>query len=79
MNIKEVYIVLQGGERNILICTILNFGDSRRMSSSSPYRCFHQQEDFLFRGNQLCIPHDRCLVGHFGKDRTLALVKQILY
>ena len=45
------------------------------------------QDDYLFKGKQLCIPigsmkeniirelHSSALAGHFGKDKTLALIE----
>ena len=49
---------------------------------------FSQQNGFLFKGNRLCIPqgslkesiireaHGGGLAGHFGRDKTLALVQE---
>lgn len=48
-------------------------------------------DGYLFKGNQLCITegslrlhiiaelHDESLGGHFGKDKTLALVQECYY
>ena len=52
---------------------------------------FMIQDSILFKGNQLCIPkslvrenlikekHSRGLVGHFGRDKTIALVANNYY
>ena len=49
------------------------------------------QDGYLFKGKQLCIPrssmreniirelHSSGLAGHFGKDKTLALIKDKYY
>ncbi|GJW81969.1 RNA-directed DNA polymerase [Tanacetum coccineum] len=55
--------------------------------SNGPSKEFLFQDGFLFRGNQLCIPncsfrleiikeaHEGRLNGHFGRDKTTALLK----
>ncbi|GJX68055.1 putative CCCH-type zinc finger family protein [Tanacetum coccineum] len=55
--------------------------------TNGPYKEFIFQEGFLFRGNRLCIPecslrfeiiketHEGGLGGHFGRDKTVALLK----
>ncbi|WRX11626.1 Integrase [Theobroma cacao] len=67
------------------------FSEIWKTSSQHPYRQFHRQEGYLFKGNQLCIPqcslrqsiiweaHNGGLAGHFGRDKTLALVKEKFY
>ena len=52
---------------------------------------YFMQDGYLFKGKQLCIPmssmreniirelHSSGLAGHFGKDKTLALVKDKYY
>ena len=49
------------------------------------------QDDYLFKGKQLCIPigsmrenitieiHSSDLVGHFGKDEMLSLIEDKYY
>lgn len=56
-----------------------------------PFQQYHMHEGFLFRGKVLCIPqcllreaiiweaHDGGLAGHFGQDKTVALVKENFY
>lgn len=56
-----------------------------------PYNHFLLQDGFLFRKNCLCIPHcslrDAILIeahssnlgGHFGKNKTLALIQENFY
>ncbi|GJS03754.1 putative CCCH-type zinc finger family protein [Tanacetum coccineum] len=55
--------------------------------TNGPYKEFIFQEGFLFHGNRLCIPecslrfeiiketHEGGLGGHFGRDKTVALLK----
>ena len=52
---------------------------------------YFMQDDYLFKGKQLCIPigsmreniirelHSSVLSGHFGKDKTLSLIKYKYY
>lgn len=59
--------------------------------SKGPHHLFFLQDGYLFKGNCLCIPHCSLrnfiineahgsgLAGHFGRDNTLAIVKEIFY
>ncbi|PKU87302.1 RNA-directed DNA polymerase [Dendrobium catenatum] len=56
-----------------------------------PYKFFHLEQKYLFKGNKLCIPqgslreaiifenHNGGLAGHFGRDKTLALIHENFY
>jgi len=59
-------------------------------SSTNPQSTqgYYKHEGFLFKGKTICIPqcslreaiiweaHDGGLTGHFGRDKTVALVKE---
>ncbi|PRQ47216.1 putative nucleotidyltransferase, Ribonuclease H [Rosa chinensis] len=59
--------------------------------SKGPVGSYLLQEGYLFKGNRLCIPegslreniitetHAGGLAGHFGRDKTLSLVKEHFY
>lgn len=67
------------------------FGAIWEECSKGPYKKFFQQDDYLFKGNCLCIPrcslreailieaHDSYLGGHFGQNKTLAIIKERFY
>ncbi|XP_054797117.1 uncharacterized protein LOC129302337 [Prosopis cineraria] len=58
---------------------------------NQPFHQFYRHDGFLFRGKTLCIPqgplreaiiweaHDGELAGHFGRDKTVDLVKENFY
>ena len=60
-------------------------------SSSHPHGLFHIQDGFLFKGTRLCIPkcgfrelliqelHGGALAGHFGVEKTCAMLKEHYY
>lgn len=62
-----------------------------RLCLQGGYKEFVIQEGFLYKGTQLCVPqgslreaiireaHGGGLAGHFGRDKTLALVKENFY
>ncbi|WOG81677.1 hypothetical protein DCAR_0100828 [Daucus carota subsp. sativus] len=68
-----------------------SFGQIWEHSANRPIRDFVIQDSFLFKNNRLCIPtcslreavifeaHEGGLAGHFGRDKTLALVQEIFY
>jgi len=57
----------------------------------APFNQFLLQDGYLFKGIRLCIPqcslremilneaHDGVLSGHFGRDKTLALIQEKFY
>ena len=65
-----------------------NFGNVWENCSNGSFNHFLVQEGFLFKNNRLCIPqyslqraiieevHGGGLAGHFGRDKTLALVQE---
>jgi hypothetical protein len=65
-----------------------DFGNVWESCSKGPFNHFLVQEGFLFKNNKLCIPqcslrraiiqevHGGGLAGHFGRDKTLALVQE---
>jgi hypothetical protein len=66
----------------------LDFGNVWENCSKGSFNHFLVQEGFLFKNNRLCIPqcslrraiiqevHGGGLAGHFGRDKTLALVQE---
>ena len=68
-----------------------DFRKAWNYTEAQPFQQFHRHEDFLFRGKTLCIPqcslreaiiweaHNGGLAGHFGRDKTVALVKENFY
>ena len=68
-----------------------DFHKAWRSSEVQSFQQYHRHEGFLFRGKALCIPqcslreailweaHDGGLAGHFGRDKTVALVKESFY
>ena len=69
----------------------LDFGNAWKDCSKGSINHFLKQEGFLFKDNRLCIPqcslrraiiqeaHGGGLAGHFGRDKTLALVQENFY
>uniref|UniRef100_A0A2N9IIC5 Reverse transcriptase n=1 Tax=Fagus sylvatica TaxID=28930 RepID=A0A2N9IIC5_FAGSY len=65
-----------------------DFGNVWESCSTGSFNHFLVQEGFLFKNNRLCIPqcslrraiiqevHGGGLAGHFGRDKTLALVQE---
>uniref|UniRef100_A0A2N9FZ08 RNA-directed DNA polymerase n=1 Tax=Fagus sylvatica TaxID=28930 RepID=A0A2N9FZ08_FAGSY len=65
-----------------------DFGNVLENCSNGSFNHFLVQEGFLFKNNRLCIPqcslrraiiqevHGGGLAGHFGRDKTLALVQE---
>lgn len=57
-------------------------------TKDQPFQRYHRHEGFLFKDNVLCIPrcslreaiiwesHDGGLSGHFGRDKTVSLIKE---
>ncbi|GKV14749.1 hypothetical protein SLEP1_g25572 [Rubroshorea leprosula] len=68
-----------------------DFSNIWQATSNQAFQQYHRQQDYLFKGNRLCVPrcslrdsiiweaHNGGLAGHFGRDKTLALVKESLY
>ena len=64
-----------------------DFGEIWKVCADKPFKGFVRMDDFLFKGNSLCIPscslrlsildelHGGTLGGHFGEAKTLALMK----
>lgn len=69
----------------------LFFGKIWAKCFKGPYKHFLLQDGFMFRKNYLCIPqcslreailieaHSSNLGGHFGKNKTLALIQENFY
>ncbi|GKV08696.1 hypothetical protein SLEP1_g20294 [Rubroshorea leprosula] len=69
----------------------LDFSNIWQATSNQAFQQYHRQQDYLFEGNRLCVPrcslrdsiiweaHNGGLAGHFGRDKTLALVKESFY
>ena len=67
------------------------FGDIWRKSKTEPFQQFQIVKGYLFKGNRLCIPqyslresiiiegHAGGLAGHFGVDKTKALLTEHFY
>ncbi|GKV53725.1 hypothetical protein SLEP1_g60242, partial [Rubroshorea leprosula] len=68
-----------------------DFSNIWQATSNQAFQQYHRQQDYLFKGNRLCVPrcslrdsiiwevHNGGLAGHFGRDKTLALVKESFY
>ncbi|PKU68694.1 RNA-directed DNA polymerase [Dendrobium catenatum] len=65
-----------------------DFGELWSKCLETPYKFYHRQQEHLFYGNRLCVPqgstrlviirecHESSIAGHFGRDKTLALVQE---
>nr|KYP46036.1 Transposon Ty3-G Gag-Pol polyprotein [Cajanus cajan] len=68
-----------------------DFRNFWKSTEDQPFQHYHRQQGFLFKDNVLCIPrsslreaiiweaHDGGLAGHFGRDKTVALIKEKFY
>ncbi|GKV33121.1 hypothetical protein SLEP1_g41662 [Rubroshorea leprosula] len=68
-----------------------DFSNIWQATSNQAFQQYHCQQDYLFKGNRLCVPrcllrdsivweaHNGGLASHFGRDKTLALVKESFY
>ncbi|KAJ0936397.1 putative nucleotidyltransferase, Ribonuclease H [Helianthus annuus] len=68
-----------------------DFRDHWDKCNISPFKDFTRKNGFLFKGRQLCVPrssfrdaiilecHQGGLVGHFGRDKTMVLVRDRFY
>ncbi|GKV26633.1 hypothetical protein SLEP1_g35898 [Rubroshorea leprosula] len=68
-----------------------DFSSIWEATSNQAFQQYHCQQDYLFKGNRLCVPccslrdsiiweaHNGGLAGHFGRDKTLALAKENFY
>ncbi|GLT37652.1 hypothetical protein SLA2020_119560 [Shorea laevis] len=68
-----------------------DFSNIWQATSNQAFPQYHCQQDYLFKGNRLCVPrcslqdsiiweaHNGGLAGHFGRDKTLALAKESFY
>ena len=68
-----------------------DFNNVWKSTEDQPFQHYHRQQGFLFKDNVLCIPncslresiiweaHDGGLAGHFGRDKTVALIKENFY
>ncbi|PKI45216.1 hypothetical protein CRG98_034394 [Punica granatum] len=69
----------------------VDFSKTWRECSKGPWKDFLVHDDYLFKSNELCIPqcslreaiikeaHEGGLGGHFGRDKTLALIDAQFY
>ncbi|XP_076909541.1 uncharacterized protein LOC143566842 [Bidens hawaiensis] len=69
-----------------------DFGDNVwKKTKDGPYKCFFRKNGLLFLGDRLCVPlssfreaialecHQGALAGHFGRDKTIALIQDRFY
>ncbi|KAJ0534568.1 putative nucleotidyltransferase, Ribonuclease H [Helianthus annuus] len=68
-----------------------DFHDLWNLTTNGPYKSFVRQNGLLYKGSRLCVPlssfreaivleyHQGALAGHFGRDKTVALVKERFY
>lgn len=68
-----------------------DFSEIFALCSHHAVKDFHLHNGFLFKGSRLCIPrnslrtqliqelHEGSLAGHFGADKTSALMKQYYF
>ncbi|GKV03596.1 hypothetical protein SLEP1_g15871 [Rubroshorea leprosula] len=68
-----------------------DFSNIWQATPNQAFQQYHRQQDYLFKGNRLCVPHcslrdsiiweahNGGLASHFGRDKTLALVKESFY
>ncbi|PKU81761.1 RNA-directed DNA polymerase [Dendrobium catenatum] len=71
-----------------LYATDTDFKEVWVLCQDSPHKLFHRKEGYLFLGTRICIPncsvrlalvaecHDGGMSGHFGRDKTLTLLKE---
>ena len=65
-----------------------DFKDIWSRCVNTPFRDYVRRDGFLFKGRRLCVPlssireaiiletHQGGLAGHFGRDKTVALVSE---
>ncbi|XP_076938140.1 uncharacterized protein LOC143606166 [Bidens hawaiensis] len=68
-----------------------DFGDVWKKTKDGPYKCFFRKNGLLFQVDRLCVPlssfreaialecHQGALAGHFGRDKTIALIRDRFY
>ncbi|KAJ0506019.1 putative nucleotidyltransferase, Ribonuclease H [Helianthus annuus] len=68
-----------------------DFRDAWKQTKRAPYKSFVQKDGLLYNGNRLCVPfssfreaivlecHQGALAGHFGREKTTALVRDQFY
>ncbi|XP_010530494.1 PREDICTED: uncharacterized protein LOC104807077 [Tarenaya hassleriana] len=72
----------------IMEAKMLGLGDIYKECTKGAHRLFYMEDDYLFRERRLCIPkcslrdlilqeaHGGALMGHFGVEKTLVMVKE---